>query len=1125
MVRPRPVSSFVATSTLVAALLASPAAGSASDSPYPPSRCVLRGRVVASGTPLPGVALTVSAAGGQEVTASSTGLDGAFAISLASPGAYVLHATLAGFAGVSREVTLSAEACQATVDLDLVLASRAAGAPPPPGATSEAAAATRTPSEASANRQPPGSRAGRFRSLGVVPGGAAEADRGTGMEGPDREAQSLLPPGFSPDAPTESVAAQGNEIQTVDRLLFRDRQALLDEVGGDLDALARRMREGISGAGRPGEGPPGGRGGFGPGGFGRGPGGFRGGGFRGGRGRSNRPWGSFFYNLGGSPFDASPYPLNGSRQKADYLQQRFGAMLGGPLKIPGVYDGTSRTAFFLSYMGNHSKNPLDLYSTVPTDADRGGNLSDRGVTVYDPLTGEPFPDDSIPQARIDPSAAALLALIPLPNQPGTRQNFRYVTATASQNDQVMLRLTHGFGAASANRPVRHGPPAGGRWWGGGRRSTLSVGFTYRRSSSNNATSFPTFGGTTHQSAWNVPVGFSFSAGRFYQQLRFDFNRSEVESLNLYAYSRDVAGEAGITGVATDPFDWGAPNLSFSTFASLRDPNPSSRVDQHISFSDTVTATWGHHTVRAGGLFRYQSRSTRTDPNARGSFVFTGLYTADSASGLPAAGSGLDFADFLLGYAQQASVQYGPGLVRLRAPAWSLFVQDDWRLRGNLTLNVGLRYEYVAPFHDEAGHLVNLDATPDFTAVAPVLSGQTGPYTGAFPDSLVYGDHDNLAPRAGLAWRIDPKTTLHAGYGVSYDLAEYGPIAQSLSGQPPFAVSNSPLGTLAEPLPISDAFAPPDSSATTNSYGIDKNFQLGKVQIWNLDLQRELGGVWLLAVGYAGTRGADLELERAPNRGPVGPRIPGVQPFLWQSSEATSRMDALTVRVRRRMAHGISFGAGYIFSKSIDDASSIGGDALVVAQNDLDLAAEAGRSSFDRRHRLEADYLIELPFGPGRRWLHYGIGAALLGGWMWNGTATIQSGPPFTARVLGDYADVSRGVNGTLRADVTGEEVALAGPTPELWFNTAAFVAPPLGDFGDAGRNTITGPGTFLFNMGLTRDVRLGGERSLSIRVQAQNVFNTPQFTAIDTVVNSPTYGQVTATGSMRSVQFQLRFRL
>jgi len=728
------------------------------------------------------------------------------------------------------------------------------------------------------------------------------------------------------------------------------------------------------------------------------------------------------------------------------------------------------------------------------------------------------------------TATALLALIPLPNQPGIRQNFRYVTATANSTDQLTFRLTQSFGKAPAEGPARRAQPGGGGGfgggrWGMGRRPTLTAGFSYRTSSSNDATAFPTIGGTTHQAAWDVPVGLFFSTGAVSHQLRFDFNRSQATSSNLYAYTRDVAGDAGIGGVATDPFDWGAPNLSFSTLSGLRDPNPSSRVDQRISVSETVTATRGHHTLRLGGQFRYQSREIRTDPNARGSYVFTGLYTAGIADGVPVAGTGLDFADFLLGYPQQATVQYGPGNVRFHAPSWSLFLQDDWRLRSNLTLNLGLRYEYVAPFTEPSGHLVNLDATPDFSAVAPVVAGQVGAYTGAFPESLVYGDHDNVAPRVGLAWKIDAKTTLRAGYGTSYNLGAYASIAQSLSGQPPFAVSDTALGGLATPLLLRDAFTGMNPSATRNSYGIDKNYQLGKVQIWSLDLQREVAGGLVLAIGYAGTRGTDLDLERAPNRGPLGPRLPDVQPFLWQSSEATSIMHSLTVRARRRLAHGVGVGVSYIFSKSIDDASSIGGGALVVAQNDQDLAAERGRSSFDRRHRLAADYVVELPFGPGRRWLEKGFGAAVLGGWTWNGSATVQSGAPFTARVLGDYADVSRGVNGTLRADVTGEDVAVADPDPALWFNPGAFVAPPLGAFGNAGRNTITGPGSFLVNMGLTRNVPLGGTRVLSIRVQAANVFNTPQFTAIDTALNSPTFGRVIATGPMRTVQVQMRFRL
>jgi hypothetical protein len=295
-------------------------------------------------------------------------------------------------------------------------------------------------------------------------------------------------------------------------------------------------------------------------------------------------------------------------------------------------------------------------------------------------------------------------------------------------------------------------------------------------------------------------------------------------------------------------------------------------------------------------------------------------------------------------------------------------------------------------------------------------------------------------------------------------------------------------------------------------------------IWNLDVQRELKSGLLLAASYTGTRGYDLDMLRAPNRGPTGLRIPGVAPFNWQSSEATSIMHSLTVRARKRLTHGIGGGFTYTLARSMDNASTIGGGATVVAQDDTNLEAERGRSSFDRRHRFAGDFLVELPWGPGRKWLREGPLSSLLGGWVWNGNVAIESGAPFTARVQGDVADVSRGVNGTLRANVTGASISLANPTTKQWFNPAAFAVPAFGTFGDAARNTITGPGTFLVNMGLIKNFSLGRPRVLSFRVQATNVFNTPQFISIDTTVNSPTYGQVVRVGNMRTVQFQTRFR-
>jgi hypothetical protein len=278
-------------------------------------------------------------------------------------------------------------------------------------------------------------------------------------------------------------------------------------------------------------------------------------------------------------------------------------------------------------------------------------------------------------------------------------------------------------------------------------------------------------------------------------------------------------------------------------------------------------------------------------------------------------------------------------------------------------------------------------------------------------------------------------------------------------------------------------------------------------------------------GYTGTKGDHLDIVRAPNRGPDGLRIPDVQPFLWQTSEGESTLHAATVRVRRQQTRGLAGTASYTLAKSIDNASSIGGGGQVVAQNDQDLEAERGLSSFDRRHQFESNLSYELPFGANRRWLHDGgPWAAALANWSLSASFTAQSGTPFTARVLAAATDVARGTNGTLRADYLGVPISVDDPTLLHFFNTSAFAVPATGTFGNAGRNTVIGPADTQLNASLTRDVRLTGTQVLSLRLDATNLFNSVRFGAIDTAVNSPTFGQVISIRPMRTLQFNARFR-
>jgi outer membrane receptor protein involved in Fe transport len=530
--------------------------------------------------------------------------------------------------------------------------------------------------------------------------------------------------------------------------------------------------------------------------------------------------------------------------------------------------------------------------------------------------------------------------------------------------------------------------------------------------------------------------------------------------------------------------------------------------------------WNHakHTLRWGGDFRRMQINTQTDINARGSFVFTGL------------NSGFDFSDFLLGLPQQTTVQFGENNYHFRGNSWDLFVQDEWRLRGNLTLNVGLRYEYVSPFIDISNHLANLSIAPEFLtnasfnssdAVVPVVAGQSG-----VPETIVHPDRNNLAPRIGIAWKATGKTVVRAGYGMNYNTGAYQTIVQQLAFQPPFSTTATNIQAAPGDLTLANGFPAAASGTITNNFAVDPNYRLGYVQIWNLNIQRELRPTLIMNVDYTGTKGTNLDIVEAPNRTGTSVRIPTVRAFNYETSAANSHTYATSVRIRKRLQTGFSVGGTYTFSKSIDDASSIGGGATVVAQNPFDLAAERGLSVFDQRHRFTGDYMVELPFGHDKRWLRDGgLPRTILGDWNWSGSWTIATGTPYTPRVLNDATDVNRGTNGTLRADiVSGESVTLSNPSIAEWFNTAAFTLPATGQFGDARRNSIEGPGSAALNMAMTKVFQIKEGTMLEFRVQASNVFNTPQYSGIDTVVNSPTFGQVISVGAMRTIQLSGRFR-
>jgi len=1126
--------------------------------PQPPApRCRVAGRVTSGGVPIPGAAIVVHSGDAVQL-ATSTDLDGGYSIQVAPDSSYRLSIDATGFAETVRDLTLADPPCDRTVDIQIALASRHAAAQTPsapttPIASTDQTSPASTPGERGTGRRAstggrgqPGQATQRFQTLNVQAdtNGVATTEPAQGQENEDLA--RLLPAGFSPqNAQSDAIAITGNgDATNLDRGLMNGRLQAIN--AGQLDPVAGfNGPGGFTGPG--GFNGPGGPGGFnaqgGPGGFGRsgpgGPGGF----VLGGRGARAQPTyrGSATYTFGGSVLDTAPYQLRPDVPTTEppFAQNNFGATFGGPLKIPGIYANENhRTSFQVNYSGTANNNVFDQYATVPTDAMRSGNFSSSPISLADPATGQPFAGNQIPANRVDPSAASLLRFIPPPNLPGDQHNYHVTTTAHSSSEAVSLRVvqnlspsvpadTQGGGRAGGARGA--GGFGGGRFGGGGRQGrgtniVLTGQLQYRRNETEGLNVFPDLGGTTVNTSLAVPINLTVVRNRSIHLFNVNTVHSSSETTNAFANTENVAGQAGIqypSSAATDPSNWGVPNLTFSGFTGVRGAATTARSDTRVTAGYTWLHPTEHHRLRMGGDLRFDASENQINSNARGSFTFTGLYSSGGATRLGTTGA--DFADFLLGLPQQASLQVG-GVSRLRQRALDGYVEDNWQKNAKLTLNLGLRYELARPYVEVDGRLANLDAPADLSAVTPVVAGGTGPYTGSFPAGLLDTDANNLGPRLGAAYRLTPSTILRGGYSITYNSGSYASIARELAGQPPFADTTTTTGFPSQPLTLAEALLAP-TPPTTNNWGVDRDYALGTIQTWNATVTHTFTQNWVVLAGYTGIKGTDLDILRAPTLGPGGVPISSAQPFIWESSGGHSLMNAGNVQLQRRLAGGISGAVSYTLARAMDNASSLGAGGAVVAQNDKDLNAEYALSNFDRRHQLSGNLYVELPWGPNRRWLkNGGLLAELVGEWAAQLTLTVQSGTPVTARVLGAASDLLRGVNGSLRADYNGAPIQLTDPTVDEFFNVHAFTIPAPGQYGDSSRNMIVGPGARQLNALFQRDLRLSPNRSLTLQVNALNLLNTVQWASVDTNVNSTTFGSVLSAKPMRTITVTARVR-
>ena len=823
--------------------------------------------------------------------------------------------------------------------------------------------------------------------------------------------------------------------------------------------------------------------------------------------------------LDNSALDARPYSLSGLvTPKPTYSQVTGVLTLSGPIRIPHLL--RKGPNFFLGYQWTRNSNASDLPGLVPDAGERAGDLSGllgaqgQPVQIFDPVTGLPFRGNVVP---VSPQAQALLDLYPLPNVAGNSgYNYQIPVLNDTHQDALQTRLDKSIGS----------------------RDQLYGNFAWQSTRSSNTNLFG-FLDTTDSLGLNGQANWSHRIGNeIFLHVGYQFSRLRTETKPFFANRKNVSGADGITGNDQDPADWGPPSLSFASgVAGLSDAQSAFNRNETNGVSYSMNLWRQRHNWSFGADFRRQEFNYLTQQNPRGSFTFTGAATQGIVDGVATGGS--DFADFLIGRPDTSAIAYGNADKYLRESIYDAYATDDFRVSPELTINAGARWEYGAPITELFGRLVNLDITSGFAAAAPVLaSDPVGPLTGdKYPSSLIRPDKRIFEPRIGISWRpiAGSSIVVRAGYGIYSDTSIYQSTALQMAQQAPLSKSLSVENSALCVLTLADGFIP-CATTTADTFAVDPRFRAGYAQNWQLSIQDDLPAALQLTATYLGIKGTHGVQEFLPNTYPIGATAScGGCPvgFTYRTSGGNSAREAGMIQLRRRLRSGFTASVQYTYSKSIDDDSVLGGQGPVspgatssaasnvsIAQNWLALKAERGLSTFDQRHLLNAQ-------------LQYTTGMGIHGGTFWNGwrgklfkewavVTTIAEGTGLPETPIYLAAVPGTGVTGTIRPDVTGKSIH--GAAPGHFLNAAAYAAPVAGQWGNAGRDSITGPNQFTLNSSLARTVRLKSRYNLDLRFDSTNLLNHAVFSAWNATINSSQFGLPASANAMRSLQATVRLR-
>ena len=834
--------------------------------------------------------------------------------------------------------------------------------------------------------------------------------------------------------------------------------------------------------------------------------------------------GTAFEFLRNSALDARGFFAPADQPKAPFRQNQFGGTLGGPIR-------RNKTFFFVDYQGTRIGTSQTDISTVPTPAEIGGNFSTLlagapAGQIFDPqstttVNGQtvrtPFAGNIIPASRLDPISSAVAKLYPAPNVPGALANNYVVNAPGTEQiDQGDGRMDHNFSArqqifarfswSQINRFQQ--PPLPG----------LADGGSYST-------------GNYIEDTRGAAIGYTFSISpTMVNEVRIGFNRAHyVDNTPAYGQKYPSAGLA-VPGVPDNATVNGLTLFQINAFHTLGEPGytPTTSTSQEFQYGDTLSIVHGKHSLKMGPELHWSQFNLFQIGQPRGSFGFTGEFTADSPSSGDGSGSGL--ADMLLGLPTSSTIStltyFGN-----RQQTYGGFIQDDYQVSSKLTLNLGVRYDYSTPITEAHNRQSNFD----FATGQLVVAGQNGASAG-----LVSTDKTDFAPRVGFAWNPFKNTVIRSGYGrfFSYQEIRTGDPLQLAYNLPffyqPTFISDgiTPILTVSKGFPSLNPSQAIDASVTASGSGAGSHLHAPVLDEWNFNIQQQLPGKILFEVAYVGSKSTHLQTLLDPNQDPVpGPGdiqsrrpYPQYGPFTDIVDRGNSNYSALEIKAEKRLSNGLMFLSSFTYSKSMNDQPEICCNAPW-PQNSYNVAAERGPSDFNQKFRWVSSFDYQLPVGKGQRFLNSSrVADLILGGWHLGGIFTLHSGFYFSP--LMGYDPSNTGSIGLLRTDRTCNGNLPSGQrTINNWFDTSCFPLPTGYAFGNSGKNVLLGPGGVTSDTALRKMFAITEHQALEFRAEFFNVFNHAVFAQPDPyITDGPgATGVITSTVlPQREIQFALK---